>query len=214
MKLPDKNLLKNIGISMDTLMKNRNGGWYSLGKEKTSDQKRQYEDIYMDLKVKIGKDPSVRIFAKEAKISVGYSQKIIKEIKSNGSVVTVEKLKSDRIKARKKGVGSICLTEVDVAVLLQLRDMNPLQSNQNYVNRLAALTGTKISSRFITTLFKKIGPYSGKFKKPAIIPIDKFKPSNIKTYEDYLNFVSQIPAHKLHFLDEKLLKGEELYSEI
>ena len=150
---------------METLEKNKHGGWFSKGREKTSVQKREYQDVYMDLKGKLGKNPSVRQFAKAAKISVGYSQKLCKEIKSNGGVVAVEDLKSERNKTRKKGVGSICLADVDVAVLLQLRANNPLQSNRNYVNPLSALAGTHVSPRFISTFFEMIGPHSGTFKK-------------------------------------------------
>ena len=44
------------------------------------------------------------------------------------------------------------------------------------------------------------------------VPIDKYRPSNIKTYGDYLDFVSCIPPHLLHFGDEKSLKGTEIFN--
>ena len=34
----------------------------------------------------------------------------------------------------------------------------------------------------------------------------------MQTYADYLNFVSSIPPHLLHFGDEKLLKGMEVFN--
>ena len=44
------------------------------------------------------------------------------------------------------------------------------------------------------------------------MPIDKYRPGNIVTYHDYLNFVSVIPPHLLHFGDEKSLKGCEVFN--
>ena len=58
---------------METLEKNQHGGWFSKGRKKTYVQKREYQDVYIELKANLGKNPSVRQFAKAAKISVGYA---------------------------------------------------------------------------------------------------------------------------------------------
>ena len=45
-----------------------------------------------------------------------------------------------------------------------------------------------------------------------MIPVDKYRPKNIKTYEEYLKYVADLPACKLKFGDEKSIKGSELWS--
>ena len=192
------------------LKRNENGGWYVNGKERGTSSKKEYEDIYHQLKG--SGNFSIRKFAKAAKISVGYAQKIKKEVESNGNIVPVETLKEQRNEEKEKGVGVFALTDVDKCVLLQLRAKNSCRTNNSYVRCLYHLTGTLVSSSFISTFFKHIGPYKGTFRKLNMVPIDKFKPQNIQTYADYLNFISSIPPHLLHFADEKSLKGSELYS--
>ena len=48
--------------------------------------------------------------------------------------------------------------------------------------------------------------------KIPTVPIDKYHPSNIKSNADYINCVSSIPPHILHFGDKKSLKGMEIFS--
>ena len=110
------------------LKRNENGGWYVNGKERGTSSKKQYEDIYYELKGS-GKF-SIRKFAKAAKISVGYAQKIKQEILSNGKIVPVEDLKERRNEEKEKGVGVFALTDVDKCVLLQLRGQKFLSYQQ------------------------------------------------------------------------------------
>ena len=192
------------------LKTNNNGRWYVNGKERDTSSKKEYEDIYFVLK---GSDSFlIRKFAQAANISAGYAQKIKKEIEKNGNIVPVEVLKEQRSEEKDKGVGVFALTDVDKCVLLQLRAKNSCQTNKSYVRCLHHLTGTIVSCSFISTFFKHIGPYKGGFRKLNMVPIDKFMPQNIQTYADYLNFISTIPPHLLHFSDKKSLKGSEFYS--
>ena len=69
-----------------------------------------------------------------------------------------------------------------------------------------------MSSNFISAFLKKVGHCNGGFKKVSSIPIDKYRPSNIVTYRDYLSFLSVIPPHLLHFGDEKSLKGCKIFN--
>ena len=57
-----------------------------------------------------------------------------------------------------------------------------------------------------------MGPYKGNFRKLPKVPLDKYKPSNIQTYSDYLFYISTIPPHLINFGDEKSLKGEEVFN--
>ena len=105
---------------MDNLHRNGNGGWYVHGKERPTCQKKGYEDVYFRLVASSGgSKPAVRAFATEAKISLGYAQKLMKEIEGRGEIVPVEVLKEKRSNCRKKGVGVCAMNDVDICVLLQ-----------------------------------------------------------------------------------------------
>ena len=45
-----------------------------------------------------------------------------------------------------------------------------------------------------------------------IVPVDKFWPENIDSYESFCAFVSGIGAKHLCFVDEKSLRGAELFN--
>ena len=110
------------------------------------------------------------------------------------------------------GVGVHCLSLVEQKFILDLRTEDPTRSNDSYVAQLLLFSGNIVSSSFISSFFKKIGPFKANFKKLPTTPIDKYKPSNIKCYNDYLDFISIIPPHLLHFGDEKSLKGAEVFN--
>ena len=46
-----------------------------------------------------------------------------------------------------------------------------------------------------------------------LVPLDKLKFSNILKYEDFCMYVMQIAPYRLVFVDEKSLKGAELFNE-
>ena len=45
-----------------------------------------------------------------------------------------------------------------------------------------------------------------------LVPLDKLKFSNILKYEDFRMYVIQIAPYRLVFVDEKSLKGAELFN--
>ena len=176
-------------------------------------KKRLCEALFWDLKaLSGGLDPSQRALARHAKVSAKFAKKIIREIKRNGAIVPITDIKEERWEKKNKGVGCFCLSGVDINILLQLRDEDSTRSNASYVNRLLLSTGTTVSESFISTFFQRIGPYRGNFRKLPTVPIDKYRPSNIITYQDYLNYISVIPPHLIHFGDEKSLKGTEVFN--
>ena len=154
-----------------------------------------------------GKNPSERKLAEEAGVGKTFARKIIDEIKETGGIVPVEDLKEERWERKEKGVGCICLTLFEQQLLLDLRKEDPTRANEYYIASIYQTTGNIISSAFITSFFKKVGPYKGNFRKLPKVPLDKYKPSNIQTYSDYLFYISTIPPHLINFGDEKSLKG-------
>jgi hypothetical protein len=87
----------------------------------------------------------------------------------------------------------------------------PSRSNGSYVDNLYAITGTVTSKSTISCWFKDFFPINGGFRKPNLVPVDKFKPRNLWRAAEYAEAISIIAPHKLRFGDEKLIKGSEVY---
>jgi hypothetical protein len=198
----------------NNIERNQYGGWYVNGKEFSTEKKVECEETHRRPCAQNGRPPSIRAFAKEAKVSRKFAKKMMEEIKSNGHVVSVESLKKKRHEENPhlRGAGAQKLSPHEKQILIDLRHDDPSRSNIGYVAMLHQITGTKVSKSFITNFFKEIGPYKAKLRKVPMIPIDKYRPKNIKTYQDYLRYVSDIPIHKIKFGDEKSVKGHELWS--
>jgi hypothetical protein len=117
-----------------------------------------------------------------------------------------------RIKQRRAiGPGAKTFDEMDHFVLLFLYMEEPSRSNASYVENLMFLTGTRTSSSTISRWFKDFFPIQGNFRKPNLIPADKFKPENIWKADEYLAAMSIIAPKRLRFGDEKLIKGSEVF---
>lgn len=127
-------------------------------------------------------------------------------------MILEENPKDRRWPWKKKGVGCLCLTCVDVGVLLQLRCFNPAISNNSYVANLFRLIVTIISSSVNSTFFDNIGPYKGNPQLMKKVPSDKYHPKNIVIYNDYLAYIASIPPWCIKFGDEKSMKGEEVFN--
>ena len=177
--------MNNTTIKQAGFDRNGHGRLYSRGAEYSTAQKLEFEELYWQMVTSGGgKHPSVRIFARECRVGRTFANKLIREIKDSGTVMAVEDLKEKRRERRATGVGSNSLTRLDEEVLLHLREINPARSNNSYVSSLFHLTGTVISSSFISEFFRHIGPYKGNFRVMSKVPIDKYRASNIVTYAD------------------------------
>ena len=182
------------------LERNAHGRFYRRGSEYTTFHKLEAEELYWSIVTRDrGRHPGQREFARECRVSQTYARKVIAEIKIRGMVRSVEDLKEERWDQRNKGVGCRCLTNTDVGVLLQLRHLNPARSSISYVRHLRHLTGTLVSTSFISQFFKKIGPFEGNLRVINRVPADKYRPSNIVTYADYLSYVQQLKILHLWF---------------
>ena len=170
----------------NNIERNQYGGWYVNGKEFSTEKKVECEETYRRLCAQNGRPPSIRAFAKEAKVSRKFAKKMMEEIKSNGHVVSVESLKKKRHEENPhlRGVGAQKLSPHEKQILIDLRHDDPSRSNIGYVAMLHQISGTKVSTSFVTNFFKEIGPYKAKLRKVPLIPIDKHRPKNIKTYQD------------------------------
>ena len=109
------------------------------------------------------------------------------------------------------GPGANSLDEFDHCALMYLYFEEPSRTNASYVEGLYQATGTKVSRLTVSRWFNSFFPISGKFRKPNLVPIDKFKPLNMIKAEEYISVLSCIAPDRLRFGDEKLIKGAEVY---
>ena len=151
---------------------------------------------------------NVSATARECGVSTWFVRKIRDEMIANGGgVVDPRTLKQGRV----YGPGVKTFDEVDQTVLLYLYIEQPYRSNSSYADNLYAITGTVASPSTISRWFNHGFPISGGFRKPNLIPLDKFKPENLWRAEEYLYALERIAPHRLRFGDEKLIKGAEVY---
>ena len=136
-----------------------------------------------------------------------YIQRIEAEHMLNGGIVDPR----ENRQARAIGAGSKSLDKMDECVLLFLYLQEPTRSNRSYVDNLLELTGTTVSASTVSRFFNHAFPISGRFRKPNLVPIDKFKPENLLRAQEYLMVLARIDPTRLQFGDEKLLKGSEVY---
>ena len=81
-------------------------------------KKVEGEIVYWRLREELGKVPTCRIRAKEARVGRTFARKVIKEIGDSGGIVPVVRLKEERWERKEKGVGCICITLVEQQHLL------------------------------------------------------------------------------------------------
>ena len=112
---------------------------------------------------------------------------------------------------RGRGPGAFTLDKFDMFVLLMLYFDEHSRSNASYVERLYCLTGIITSTSTVSRWFNNYFHISGGFRKPNLVPIDKFKEKNFMRAQDYLEALAKIAPHKLRFGDEKQIKGAEVY---
>jgi hypothetical protein len=115
------------------------------------------------------------------------------------------------VQQRVKGPGTHTFDEYDMYVLLLFYFEEPSHTNASYVERLYVMTGTITSTSTVFRWFNHYFPISGGFRKPNLVPIDKFKQENFWHAEEYLKAIATISPKKQRFGDEKLIKGAEVY---
>ena len=69
--------------------------------------------------------------------------------------------------------------------------------------------------KYISTLCKWFSTsfqFKGKCRRPSIFPEQKFSLENIRKLEDYINKVSYFGHQRFVFIDEKPMKGTNIYN--
>jgi hypothetical protein len=190
---------------------NRNGGIYHPGRtynlEKKIDVGYKYMQAYQDSFPVL---PTITAIAKSAHVSRKFVAKVAAELASTGQLTDPDIAKDEA--DNRVGTGAF-LTKEEVVFLLSLRAESPSRPNQDYASRLYETYGTHVSPQFISLWFKKGLPHRGSFRKPNLVPLDKFRPENIVRYLEYRAKIEQLFDHsKYHFCDEKHLVNKDVYT--
>jgi hypothetical protein len=111
-------------------------------------------------------------------------------------------------------MGSKSLSLEDELFLLTLYRLQPSTSLKAYVKALFDEKETTVSRMTISRWFNTRFPFKGKKVKTCNVPLDKFKPSNIIRWKEYILEIEGFEPHRLKFGDEKHIKGADLYEKV
>jgi hypothetical protein len=120
--------------------------------------------------------PTASELARESNVGWEYAAKVISEIHLHNEIIDPAEIRLG--KSIQRGVGNDLTPKEDI-FLLSLRVEIPNRPNLDYCRELFAYNGTVISSSFVSDYFAKAWSCSGKYRKPNLIPLDKFRPENV-----------------------------------
>ena len=187
---------------------NTNGGYYHPGKEYDFSRKLHVWDCFISLLFQLHpQQPSIAKVAREAKVSWDFAKKLVEEVKKNGCIIDPT-INNDGDHRHDRG--SI-LTHEESIFLLALRVEDPHRSNLEYIEQLFREHGKIVSSSLISKFFNQRFGKSGRFRKPNLIPLDKWKPENLGRFARFHQIISGFPDHRnFHFLDEKHICNKDV----
>jgi hypothetical protein len=191
---------------------NKNGGFYHRGRMYDYATKLRVGGLFLDLMEEATvAEPSITQLAKEAKVSWDYAAKVVDELKTNGNIISPSTLKLK--KNTRVGIGSVVrLTIAEEEYLLGLRADAPNRPNLDYVSSLHQRFGKMVSSSFLTKWFKFRFEFPGSFKKPNLVPLDKFRVQNVARYVQFREQIGLFDSpDRFHFMDEKHLVNSDIY---
>jgi hypothetical protein len=164
----------------------------------------QYLDLCID---KYSKWPTHQDLATHAKISQSYARKLIIELKNTGSLTDPEATNSEKRHEKEK---EYYLDPAEELCLLALRSESPGRPNHDYCTQLALYYGTSVSTTFISQWFKTRFDHKGSFRKPDLVPLEKFCQENVIWFVEYkLKCELLTDKSRFCFIDEKHLVNSD-----
>jgi hypothetical protein len=163
---------------------------------------------YLDLCIEMWPTrPTHRQAAKKEKVCTKSIRKIIMELENTGSLQDPDLINSEKMRTREK---QFYLEPSEELFLLALRAENPGRPNREYVAQLYITYGTIVSTSFISVWFEKRLTYRGSFRKPNLVPIDKFRRENVIRFIEYKLKCELLFDHsRFCFIDEKHLVNSD-----
>ena len=129
------------------------------------------------------------------------------ELENTGSLTDPELINSEKMRDREK---NYYLEPVEELFLLALHSEKPSRPNSEYVAHLATYYGTVVSTSFISEWFKTRFDHKGSFRKPNLVPLDKFKQENVIRFVEYkLKCKLMFDHSRFCFIDEKHLVNKD-----
>jgi transposase len=189
-------------------VRNDYGGWFQPGRVFTMPKRLDIGYEYLDLCINMWPErPSLRQLASLSKISVSTARRIIMELENTGSLCDQEHTNSQKTRDREK---NYYLERTEELFLLALRAEKPARPNRDYIANLATYSGTVVSSTFISEWFRTRFDYKGSFRKPNLVPLDKFRRENVIRFVEYKLKCQLLFDHSMFcFIDEKHLVNSE-----
>ncbi|KAL7471199.1 hypothetical protein ACHAXS_011463 [Conticribra weissflogii] len=193
--------------------KNNNGRVCCQGKAYGFEKKLQVVSAYFDaLRINNDSRPNIKSLSESLGVSRKFVRKIEEELITHGRVLQPSEILTNRDCPR--GPGANTMDHLDQFVLLRLYLEEPSRSLSSYKQWLFYFTGTEISTSTISRFFLDSFPIKAGFRRPNLVPVDKFRPQNLQKAVEYVKVVSTLCPVRVKFGDEKSLKGADLFNRL
>ncbi len=172
-------------------------------------RKTEVAEVYLEL-CQEQAHPSVNLIAKLSKVSWGFANLVVTELKAIGAVSDPE-LKR-RQKNHELGPGQK-LGVIHEMFLLSLRTLDPARPLYSYVQELERHFNKSVSYQCVADWFNKRWDHKGNLKKANLVPLDKWKLENKLRYYEFVQKMRIFSDHsKYNFLDEKHVWNKDVYA--
>ncbi len=190
---------------------NQHGNIYRSGASLPYTKKLEVASAYSTERDAAGRRPNITAIAQQCGVSRCYVRKVEEELNEFGRALQQE----ERRRYNSMSNGGVCsesLSNEDMCVIYHLYLDEPSRTRSSYVEWLQFFTGTVVSESTISRFFNDSFEYTGGFRRPNLVPFDKFRPENYEKMLTYLEVIERIDPSRIKFGDEKHLKGQDLYN--
>ena len=193
---------------------NNNGGYYENGISYNMGKKMEVLQAYLLSPPKNGRDNNqlnIHHIAKTTMVSTGYAHKVITEYLATGALGDPKSARVEMAETRKNYTK---LGPEESIFLLALRSEDNTQLLVDYKQKLFLATGVSVATCTIDRFFKNRFDYKGSLRKAPLVPLDKWRPANIRAYHNFMATIAKLPQHtKYHFIDEKHVVNKDVYGD-
>ena len=152
-----------------------------------------------------GLRPCISAVSRAAKVSRCFVRRIEREINEKAAVTpTVVGRKSG-------GPGGYSLDALDYYLILRLYRELPTRTLASYVEELQLQHGVSVCVNTMKDVLLKSFAYRSNLHACNVVPLDKFRPTNLVKAFNFRNDLIKFHPRRVKCIDEKLIKGEELY---
>ena len=190
---------------------NEHGRTFLAGKEYSADQYEQFLLRFNEYMENNGHLPSLRTIAKDLRISVRTASKVLGLHEGSQVLDATKRHKLSSNSSKQCDYGSRTLNEEEQVFLLTLYKQDHTMCLYEYQHELYEKYGKKVSLSTLSRWFAYRFRYRSSVKKSSVFPKEKDSTFNIYRLHHYINFISGIHPCRLIFIDEKPVRGRELY---